>query len=244
MYNPHGAWGPPGSSNYSYPGYGGPGAGYPIYGAPGSFQTLTPGPQYAPGTNAPGAGSPTPTYDYNSSAPPAGGGSSVPVPTPVDPGGGGNPYFGPTTENFVPPTTGAIPGPFGAAIPPRAGSAAPQLAAGDAAGPRFTPVALEQSRAASLPGGDSAGAGERQALTGTVQFDPLARVWELACPPDPARPELPTRVTLAAGPLTQTLRNGERVRLEGELAADQTDRAGQPLFVPQRIIRGDLSSGG
>ncbi len=98
MYYPYGAWGTPGYSNYTYPGYGGvPGSVSPGTGVPGGFQTLTPGSQYVPGgTTSPGSGTePTPTYSPGS-------GTNRPVPNPSDP----SPYYPTTGENYLPPRTG------------------------------------------------------------------------------------------------------------------------------------------
>lgn len=235
MYNPYGAWGTPGHSSYTYPGYGTPGMGYPAYGAPGSFQTLTPGGQYVPGTTTTPGAAPTPTYAPGGNAPPYGSGGNVPVPNPSDPG----PYYPGTGENYLPPRTGAFREPDPGEWPLSQGAdALPAESRSIASGPRLRPAshaAAPQSAESDDFGHD---ADNYRWLSGVVQFDPVDRTWSIHYARDPQADEpFSGRLTLAPSPLLQTLRDGERVRLEGAIDPRQPDRHGKSTYAAQRIVR-------
>ena len=242
MYNPNGPWGAPGYSQYNnYPAYGYPNGGYP-----GSFQTLTPGPQYAPsGTIVPGGNSsPTPTYQGDP-------GGNVPVPTPVDPNTP-NPYFGSPTgmyspnpsEDFIEPRSGLNADPTSDAPPfsaiRRPGTEAELTAA--TRGPGFAlpvrPTGLtrtESSGTESPYDYDSASYGW---LEGVVSFDPADQTWNIVYDLDPASDdEYAGHFTLSPSPLLRTFRDGERVRLEGRVDPVERDRFGKATYLPERIIR-------
>ncbi|MCA9052468.1 MAG: hypothetical protein KDA75_01460 [Planctomycetaceae bacterium] len=246
MYNPNGPWGAPGYSQYNnYPAYGNPSGGYP-----GSFQTLTPGPQYAPsGVIDPGAGaSPTPTYQGD---PGNYGGGNVPVPTPVDPNVP-NPYFGSPTgmytpnpsDNFVAPRSGMNVDPNSDAPPfsaiHRPNGAAPLTAAADGGNApllvRPTGLARSNSSGDKSPYGYDSSSYDW--LEGVVSFDRADQTWNIVYDVDPAsEDEFAGHFTLSPSPLLKTFREGERVRLEGRVDPVERDRFGKATYLPERIIR-------
>lgn len=229
VYNPNGYWGAPGYSSYNYPGYG----------TPGQIQTLTPGSQYTPGmTPTPTPAGPTPTYGTGGSAPSWGTGTNVPVPSPSDPG---NPYYPAPGENYRAPTPGTTQAP-GETFQPISSGPSPSLNAGGADGTaRLRSAALERSNGPAQPessrDGEFDSAGYRW-VVGSVSFDASDRTWSVVYDLDPTTEDrYAGHFTLAESPLLQTLRDGERVRLEGTIDTTRADRLGKPLYQVQRIIR-------
>ncbi len=229
MYNPNGAWGTPGYSQYNYP----------MNGYPGSIQTLTPGPQYVPGgSSIPGSSfpgssvQPTPTY---------GGGSNNTVPPPHDPG---SPYYVNPNDQYRLPGSGANAAPLNDAPPfsslkepfpeERLSAAAPATGSG----PMLRPVAHVRGVNPSSPEAynhDSAGYAW---LEGVVSYDAADRTWNIVYNLDPgAEDKYAGHFTLEETPLMRTFREGERVRLEGRIDPVSKDRFGKPTYLPERVIR-------
>lgn len=222
MYSPNGPWGQPGYSQYNYPGYVQPGMG-----APGTFQTLTPGAQYTPGTIDSGSNvGPTPTYNGN--------GSNVPVPQPVD---SGTPYFQPQPAGASLESTDDAP-PFSAITPQREDSLASNPTPVDGGGPVLRPAGM--SRVQPLRDGASYRYDETNYawLEGVVSYDPADRTWNIVYNLSPAESDpYAGHFTLSPSPLLQTFREGERVRLEGRVDSAEKDRFGKSTYLAERIIR-------
>jgi predicted small lipoprotein YifL len=238
MYNPNGAWGAPGYSQYNYPM-----GSYPSGGYPGSIQTLTPGQQYVPGSSIPGGSSlePTPTYGGGSAAPYGAGGASPAVPTPSDPGN--NPYFVDPNAPYRMPNSGASVAPSNDA-PPYSGTATPsedkrlsragQLPLGPALRPAAMTRQIDPADAEDY-GHDVAGYAW---VEGVVSYDAADQTWNIVYNLNPgAGDEYAGHFTLADSPLLRTLREGERLRLEGRVDPLAKDRFGKPTYLPERVIR-------
>jgi hypothetical protein len=202
-------------------------------GAPGSFQTLQPGPVYTPGTIDSGAGAtPTPTYGNGGNAAPYGNGTNPVVPNPQD-----TPFYMPNSGATNTPDGGdAIP--FSAIESPSDQRVAAGSIGNSPGGPALRPAGLSQVR----PQSDSSGYAHDSVnygwLEGVVSYDAADRTWNIVYNLDPqAEDEYAGHFTLAQSPLSQTFREGERVRLEGRIDPAAKDRFGKPLYQPQRIIR-------
>ncbi len=229
--------------------------GYPTYpGQPGT--PYYPGGTVAPGGTILGPGSGTPTFDgnsggnaplYNGNSGSSTGGtdtSNRPVPNYTEPAGGSSPYY----------TPGGTSGQTGATSRDRLGSAPggvePNPAAGGNTGSspaggfdpgnsgdlfekpidtNANPISLSRevtSVATPRYGYDPAG---HAWLQGVVSFDPQDRCWSIvySLNPDPADPYA-GYLTLAHDPRFEVLRDGDVVRVEGQVdpvARDQTGRA-------------------
>lgn len=240
MYNPYGAWGAPGYSNYNNPSYG-----YPAGG--GTFQTLTPGSQYVPGgTNGTGgSASPTPTYDGGGNATPWGGGSNVPVPNPQDPG---NPYFPNPNDTYSQPRSGASAAPASDAAPFSAAESRgdealfSQTSGGTPTrplnGPEIRPTGMTRLNADREVPNYSFDEAEYAWLEGVVSYDPADATWNIVYDLDPgASDEFAGHFTLSNTPLQGTFREGEAVRIEGRVDPVDRDRFGKPTYLPERVVR-------
>ena len=244
--------------------YGYPQQSYPAYGTPGTFQTLTPGGTYVPGgTYSPGTGGmyystpgapggsslpnsnlPTPTYDNNSggNAQPWGGGSNVPVPDPYYGNEFRPPVTGPQTAIPMPGTSTLARGPglnneFFRARPVSMEKAVADMPEAVSVKPTSstTSTTVASSSPAPAPAAEAA-----TALEGIVQFDSVSSRWKIAhrgASPESDGTSSNGEMTLAGSPLLQTLRSGEKVRLEGQVNHEERDAAGQPTFQAVRIIR-------
>ncbi len=260
-YNPYGY----GAQTLPYNGYGTYGTPSPYSG--GGVQMLAPSQQYIPGgttipgTSIPGSSipgsaqptpsngsAPTPTYER---------GNERPVPNPQDP------YFPGPNEQFQQPTTrlqdDSASDVSSNALPPLPTPAHPRRSEPTPAGvtpvsftpdeaPMLEPVPAGQPPAdasGSQPGSGGTSTPQRSHdpqsyrwLEGTVHFEPSDRTWSILydTAPDASDPYA-GQFTLSATPLLQTLREGEAVRLEGQIDPVERDVLGKPTYVATRVIR-------
>jgi hypothetical protein len=91
------------------------------------------------------------------------------------------------------------------------------------------------SRDPLAAGGQSA---DYSSVQGVVDFDQADRTWSIVYDETPAAEDrFAGHFTLGDSPLLQTLRHGERVRLEGDVDPTRPDRLGKPTYQAVRIIR-------
>jgi len=249
----------PGYSTY-------PGTGYPAGGAypqgmnPGyydggaGYQTLTPGPTYTPGVGVPvnpGNGV-TPTYAPNggNADPYYGSGASRPVPPPADARAiepthtpqPGDEYFPPGGVSFEDDGSGVN---RSAGLLTPTPDSSTQLVR-----PRHEALPISMSRA--FPESDSSPSLTPPAaitgeyahdanfgwVQGVVTYDATDRTWSIIYDLAPSsEDQYSGHFTLADSSALQVLRDGEFVRLEGQVQQDKSDRQGKAMYELDRIVQ-------
>ena len=240
--------GAPGYSTYpGYPGYNGG-----LYNGYGGYQTVPPGTNsYTPGLDnvAPSGGStsPDPTYGPNSSpsdAPYYGSGADRVVPDPYVPGANdiyNPPVTGPGDISFEgdEPTEALRPGVNSSASinGPRLDINRVSLTNGEA--PAETNSRRSSAIAALTGNHDFDSAGYRW-LEGVVTYDASDRTWSIIYDLAPtADDQYGGHFVLADNPMLKVLRDGEFVRIEGNIAEQTGGQLGKPLYKITRVIQGN-----
>lgn len=208
--------------------------GYPTY--PGTIQ---PGAPYYPGAVTPGATLGAPTFEGGASPSPGGGnapfygsGSNTGNrPVPDYPGGTSDPYY----QNPGASTGGASGG--------AAWSIDAESGGFDAASEQFHPpvtnardisLSREVKAISELPYAHDTS--DHRWLQGVVSLDPRDKSWGIvySFDPEPTDPYA-GYLTLADDPRLKALKDGDVVRLEGEIDASQRDSLNRPMYVVRTI---------